>query len=178
MTDEGGHFQTFLHIPPGQHRIIANFPGDGTLARASAERTADLGLRPLDIKVEGPLRVRRGERMRFRVIATTDGEPADVAVTVAGAPVRMRDGAAEVEMVAQGRGPQRFEASYPGDSQFNAARGEARYLVEVPVTVTLASPDAGTTVKRGDTIALSGEVRDADGPLALTAVEIRVLGQP
>jgi hypothetical protein len=177
MTDENGHFQVTFNLPPGHHRIVANFAGGATLTPARAERTADLGLRPLDIRVEGPARVRRGERVKFRVYATTDGENADVAVKVAGAPVRMRDGAAEVEMVAAGRGPQKFEASYDGDGQFNSAHGEARFVVEVPVTLTLESK-AGASIRRGDAIPLRGHIRDADGPLALAAVDIRVLGEP
>jgi hypothetical protein len=179
LTDENGHFGLQLSLPPGQHRIVATFDGDATLSRARAERTADLGLRALDIRVEGPARVHRSDRVRFRIHATSDDQPADILVQLdSGATVRMDGGAAEVEIVARGRGPQRFEASYAGDDVFHSARGFAQYRVEVPVTVTLESAAAGTTITRGDDLALSGQLRDADGPLALSSVEIRVLGQP
>src|SRR5262249_39626717 len=60
---------------------------------------------------------------------------------------------------------------------WNAASAETRLVVEVPVTVTLAS-DSGGTIRRGDPVSLVGTVADADGPLPLASVEIRVLAEP
>jgi hypothetical protein len=99
-----------------------------------------------------------------------------VALEVAGAPVRTRDGSAEVQIRAEGRGSRRLVARYAGDQRFDAGYAEARYVVEVPVAVTLTAR-GGESFRRGDTVALAGAVRDADGPLALATIELRAVGR-
>jgi hypothetical protein len=177
LSGADGGFSIEAPLGAGHHHIALRFGGDGTHDPVQLTREVDVGLRPLELSIEGPTRVRRGERATFRIRALTGGLPADVAVDVAGAPVRMRDGAAEVEVVAQGRGPTRLTARYGGDAIFGSAWAEARYTVLVPVQVSL-EPLLVMRVARGEPLPLSGRIADADGPLPLAAVDIRVLGQP
>jgi len=178
LTRPDGTFRLLVQAPQGRYLVHARFEGDDFHDGSRSEAEVDVSRRPLELRWQGPERVVRGQHARFRLRADSDGEPADVAVAISGAagPLRLRDGAIELDVEASGRGIRRLTASFPGDTEFAPAQAETRYLVEVPVTLELVSEASGK-LRRGDLLALTGRIRDTDGPLPLASLAIRVLGR-
>jgi hypothetical protein len=187
-TDERGAAEETLTLPAGRHELSARYGGDALRdAATAAPLEVNLRRRGVLLGLSAPARAQLGGAVRL-VLDLRDGqaplsdEGSAVVLRLAGEPVplQMRDGHGEVTVPlagprARGGDVLAFEAHYPGNDFYDAARARAQVLVTTQVEVTLDAPPL-PEVHQGGTLALTGAARDEEGALAGEPVELLTAG--
>lgn len=178
-TGPDGAFFYRVPVPLGSYRLrLGAGGGDEYLAPATVERTVDVARRTPTLTVQAPARIAaHAPTMHVVVEAHESGEDGpprayrgDAWLSIAGkrrTSLVLRDGRAESDELGPfGRAGDRVEvtASISADDEYNAAKASRSVLLTTATAVTLAV--AGTRVAPDGALAVSGTVRDDDGPIA------------
>lgn len=180
-TGPDGRFRAVARdIPPGAQPVELQFAGKGPVDRAELRTTTD----PARAQVTLAIAVEDAPGgAAITVTATVDDQPAalpiqlalgaptDVQLAPLGAPVTAGTPFTLTRARANGPGPRRIRATYPGDPTRQAATAEATLELTTATTTTLAL--AGTSLAYEDDVVATGTVVDEDGrPVPRAAVTL------
>ena len=186
-----GSFQWRVPVPLGSYRLRLGAGGDDDyLAPAAIERTVDVARRTPTVTVQAPARIAAHAPSMHVVVEAHEsdgvGPPrayeGDAWLSIGGrrrTGLAFQDGRAESDELGPfGRAGQRIEvtADIGGDLERNGARASRSVLLTTGSAVTLAVD--GTRVSPSGALAVSGTVRDDDGPIAGATVVVGLENGP
>ena len=173
-----GSFRWHVPLPLGAYHLRLAAGGDDEyVAAAAIDRTIDVALRTPTVTVQAPARIAAHAPSLHVVVEAYEsdglGPPrafrGDAWLTIAGrarSTLRLEDGRAESDEPGPfGRAGQRVDvtAAISGDDERNAASGTRSVLLTTPTRVTLVARP--TRVDPDGEVAISGQLRDDDGPI-------------
>ncbi len=181
-TDSEGRFEVAgAASTAGEFTVSASFRGEGSVL-ASAGTTRIEALHAVELTLEGPLRLKRGDGGVFRGRAASDtfsptGE-VELTVEAGGSEQRVvvniaEDGTFVYEHPSfDSAGPHTLTGRFAGGALVQPASTEFAFEVLEPTVLTLGGP---TVVRDGDGFRLSGTLRDTGGS-PIPNAEVQVVG--
>ena len=168
----------------GEFTVTAGFRGEASvLASAGTARSA--ALHAVEMTLEGPLRLERGDGATFkgRLASDTFSPTGQVELTIQNAGDEQvisvdigEDGTFEYEHPSfEGTGPHRLTGRFAGGEFVEAASADFAFEVLEPTILMLDGP---TVVRDGEGFQLTGTLREIGGSLVPNAAVLMVNGEP
>ncbi len=184
-TDREGRFEVAGMVSTeGEFVVSARFRGEGSvLASSGTARSA--ALHAVEMTLEGPLRLERGDGATFkgRLASDTFSPTGQVELTIQNAGDEQvisvdigEDGTFEYEHPSfEGTGPHRLTGRFAGGEFVEAASAEFAFEVLEPTILMLDGP---TVVRDGEGFQLTGTLREIGGSPIPSAAVLVASGEP